>query len=557
MFGKIFTTFAVIALVLNVAIAGNHVGPKAKAPLRNTGEEPIRMTGAIVPPVTYSGGPGDSIGFADYDYGTNGSSNRNLINYGDGTLSFGRMASAGSQATDRGSYYKYYDGTSWTTGWTRVEAVRRGWGNIDQIADAGGVEVILSHTGMEVNVDAAKGAGVWSSVIAGGTGQLWPRLAIGSGFTIHVQYSNGNPPTGLFYASSPDAGTTWNLDQTIYSSPGAIADADGYDIAAQGMKVAFVIGGAGGDIVLVESFDGGATWTESVVWDIDESLSTPQDVPDGSVSAYYDAAGNLHLAWGSYYTLGDGNLYLSQDSPIRHWSMATGTQMVAYANPDTNIGTPPGRDGNYITQPDLCGDAEGNVFMIYTKMIPELDDSNNNYEHVFGRALAAGGTTWAGEVDITDGTGFDAAFPSAAELVGSNLHLVYMCDPIAGNNIQGTHAPLQAAFMYLAYDKTILLNATGVKEIPDAVPQTYQLAQNYPNPFNPATNIRYSIPEKSMVTLKVYDVLGREVATLVNGVQEAGSYVADFNASNLANGTYLYTLTAGNFTQTNKMMLLK
>ncbi|MFN3427377.1 MAG: T9SS type A sorting domain-containing protein, partial [Candidatus Thermochlorobacter sp.] len=86
----------------------------------------------------------------------------------------------------------------------------------------------------------------------------------------------------------------------------------------------------------------------------------------------------------------------------------------------------------------------------------------------------------------------------------------------------------------------------------------YKLEQNYPNPFNPATNIKYSIRSAGLVSLKVYDLLGREVATLVNQVQQPGEYQVTFNASNLtASGMYIYRLQAGNFTRTMKMMVVK
>ena len=85
----------------------------------------------------------------------------------------------------------------------------------------------------------------------------------------------------------------------------------------------------------------------------------------------------------------------------------------------------------------------------------------------------------------------------------------------------------------------------------------YSLAQNYPNPFNPTTSISYTIAERSAVSLKVYDVLGNEVATLVNTTQDVGAYDVNFDAANLASGLYIYTLKAGSFTSTKKMMLLK
>ncbi len=88
-------------------------------------------------------------------------------------------------------------------------------------------------------------------------------------------------------------------------------------------------------------------------------------------------------------------------------------------------------------------------------------------------------------------------------------------------------------------------------------PNKFYLSQNYPNPFNPSTTITYSIPQNQRVTLKVFDVLGNEVATLVNEEKPAGNYEVNFNAGDLASGIYFYKLQAGNFVQTHKMILLK
>jgi hypothetical protein len=90
-----------------------------------------------------------------------------------------------------------------------------------------------------------------------------------------------------------------------------------------------------------------------------------------------------------------------------------------------------------------------------------------------------------------------------------------------------------------------------------SAPSILELNQNYPNPFNPSTTISYSLPKTEMVSIKIYDMLGKEVRTLVNEYKNAGSYMVVFNASNLASGTYLYRLTTGEFTQVKKLILLK
>ena len=93
--------------------------------------------------------------------------------------------------------------------------------------------------------------------------------------------------------------------------------------------------------------------------------------------------------------------------------------------------------------------------------------------------------------------------------------------------------------------------------ISSIIPDNFSLKQNYPNPFNPSTVISYSIPKSGMVTLKVYDVLGKEVASLINEVKTAGSYEFQFNGSSLSSGVYFYRLQSGNFSDTKKMFLLK
>ena len=90
-----------------------------------------------------------------------------------------------------------------------------------------------------------------------------------------------------------------------------------------------------------------------------------------------------------------------------------------------------------------------------------------------------------------------------------------------------------------------------------SIPVEFKLEQNYPNPFNPVTVIKFKVPSSQVVTLKVYDLLGREVATMVNEEKQPGSYEVKFDGSNLASGMYIYQLQAGNFVQVKKMMLIK
>ncbi len=100
-------------------------------------------------------------------------------------------------------------------------------------------------------------------------------------------------------------------------------------------------------------------------------------------------------------------------------------------------------------------------------------------------------------------------------------------------------------------------NPSAVNEIEFAGLNDYELHQNYPNPFNPSTKIRFSIPSNEFLTLKVYNVLGSEIVTLIDNKLNAGSYEVDFNANGLTSGVYFYTLSTNNFTNTRKMILTK
>ena len=120
-------------------------------------------------------------------------------------------------------------------------------------------------------------------------------------------------------------------------------------------------------------------------------------------------------------------------------------------------------------------------------------------------------------------------------------------------NAKGIYAGFWTTMLAVLFDYVVITSAED--EI--SLPISYRLFQNYPNPFNPSTTIKYSIPKLSFVTIKIYDVLGSEVATLVNEEKPVGTYELNWNAANLPSGVYFYQLKAGSFVQTKKMLLLK
>ena len=137
--------------------------------------------------------------------------------------------------------------------------------------------------------------------------------------------------------------------------------------------------------------------------------------------------------------------------------------------------------------------------------------------------------------------------------IGSNITIPYLLDS-RQTNIQ---------LVMIAYD----INGQVIAQLQEnininAIPDEYELSQNYPNPFNPVTKIEYGLPEKGQVKLVIYDILGREVLTLVDGLQEAGYKTITWNGMNqtgrlVSAGMYFYAIQANDFRQVRKMILLK
>jgi hypothetical protein len=160
----------------------------------------------------------------------------------------------------------------------------------------------------------------------------------------------------------------------------------------------------------------------------------------------------------------------------------------------------------------------------------------------------------------------------AGELVDVNGNVVAVMNPT--NNPFTLTAPSAGTYRVNAGYKnpsrkwdstTVTINVTGIaNDLIESTPHTYKLYNNYPNPFNPSTKIFYSVPERSQVTLKIYDMIGNEVASPLNGEKASGNYSFNFDAGNLASGVYFYQLEAiplsglrTGFKETKKMILTK
>jgi hypothetical protein len=217
---------------------------------------------------------------------------------------------------------------------------------------------------------------------------------------------------------------------------------------------------------------------------------------------------------------------------------------------------------------DMPDKAETICFKLEVKSFPQdtlsvgfLNENKiTSFQHVELNILAKDGTvqsilTYLGNQSLSEKSGihnFSKAFEmSAKALKNKSLFLIPKVDVKGSLNEKGLQFSL------------VNISIEGSSELPknlfaeNSAPKEYLLEQNYPNPFNPSTQIKFSIPQNEFVILKVYDIIGREIAELVNEQKPAGTYSVSFDASNLASGIYLYSINAGTFKQINKMILLR
>jgi len=160
-----------------------------------------------------------------------------------------------------------------------------------------------------------------------------------------------------------------------------------------------------------------------------------------------------------------------------------------------------------------------------------LVQSSQAQNKISSNVLGNGGTTISGNSNRISGT------------LGQNLIGV-------SSNANNTS---NAGFWYQTAELV-----TSVEQIEtELLPNEFRLEQNYPNPFNPSTTIQFAVPQTSNVTIRIYDILGREVATLIDEKYQPGQYKVIFEAGQLASGLYVYRIQAGDFRETKKLMLLR
>lgn len=215
-----------------------------------------------------------------------------------------------------------------------------------------------------------------------------------------------------------------------------------------------------------------------------------------------------------------------------------------------------------VANPSLAYTSDG-TRLICTFCVAQKEQTSYGYHYfdIYSSFSDNDGATWSTPVNETNTPSLDEIYPSISKTGNTPgvMHMTYQVSSCPGSSsFNQTGTPKCPTYwVYRKYDP-VTGGLIGVSTISSKIPEGYSLHQNYPNPFNPSTKINFDMPKNGNVTLKVYDITGKLVSTVINNeFVSAGTKQVEFNAANLASGVYYYTLEASNWKETKKMVLVK
>lgn len=421
-----------------------------------------------------------------------------------------------------------------------------------------------------------------------GAAPIWPRLIATSSITNTNKFlligSQNTPGDTTFFnigtslTDSTFTGWTPQMECDVAETYAIARGDDGrIGVAFKNNEAHFLANS--GDVYFVESTDNGATFSTPLkIFDADfsptgDSLGAIRGV---SLSYQYDKPKVVfETIWqdpapGQYRPL--------WPSKIRFWSSTLpGTDpdksiVIADTNnvwfPKDSLFSGPNDVFGPLCRPTIGRSSDNNViftaFIVQTNKFMGMPDTAN-FHAIYLTASGDGGATWKTPVSITPETPLmDWTYPNMTpinDMDGADyyVNMLIQKDTIPGSFVQGAangQSLAQQMFTRVKISQDSI--DVGIQNISNEIPGNFSLSQNYPNPFNPTTSIRFELPTTSNVTLKVYNVRGQLVEILVNNEQvSAGFKEVEFNATNLASGIYFYSIQAGDFKATKKMILIK
>lgn len=441
---------------------------------------------------------------------------------------------------------------------------------------------------------------------------LWGRLATGGsdGNTVVHLISNYSDTTSILngvrspmiYSRSTDGGATWPItgialpdyDSTLIY----ISSAEDYAIDASGDNVVVLAGGLGEHVVLWKSTDNGDNFTKTFVdsfifaprYEYNIPLDSTYGTNDGSLTVVLDNNGNTHVAF-AYSEVGRDSAFIDTDNPqgaifvpgsigLIYWNEITDSlisipidtadvemnhndvyDIGGYTtNVDGSTGAPAARYGNnsILHKPSIAVDNSGNIFIIFS--MPQDADTTadgQGFRDIWVVASADSGQSWTKVQNITCSKAVEEAFASLAKNVDTDLHIVYQEDSEPGTALTNDDADGLNFIKYLQVNAASVLNGTasvcGTAAINELDNELFVVGQNTPNPFNRSTQISVILNKSTDVNFVLHDVLGKKIMETYYPNVSTGELLISINNENLK-GMYFYTIKAGNYSITKKMI---
>lgn len=614
------TTAPSKALQLPASIANVGVRTNVKTLIDDT-KPTVSQTKAVVSnakkaPQVPSSRVAAQIGTTVYQLQTNASSRNALYKKSDGTVAAVWTFSPTDPATDRGTGYAYFNGTSWSAQPSaRIESQRTGWPSI--AVTGANKEVVVCHntavSQLELASRTTMGSGTWTestNKLNGPSqgGNVWPRIVAGgpSNNSLHVISVTSPVSLGgkkynkqhaaLCYSRSLDGGSTWDKVNELSPFLDSLNNGfngfggDGYAIDARGNTVAYVAGSVSSDLVLMKSTDNGSNWTKKIILDFpfDNFNGQVTDLPpadavidtietnDGSFAVLIDNNDKAHVWFGRMRmvnpTLNDSGsyFYFPGIAGLMYWNENMGTNppvMIAGLEdidnsgvielPTVTSGRPFGTFGGSLTSHPSAGiDAAGKLYLAYDAVIENTNDGNSKaIRNIMLMGSPDGGTTWGTPVRANPDDNFEQVFPSVARFVNSCMSFMFQNDDAAGHGI-GTSNPDAAANppSKLAEIYYDCVTASTVTGVKEK-DEELVISHNYPNPFNGKTNVDVTLKRSSSLSVDVFNTIGQKVLASENKYLPAGTQTIVIDAAGLKAGVYFYTLRTIDGSVTRKMIV--
>ncbi len=548
------------------------------------------------------------LGVTKYDLQTNASLSNRFYMYPEGHMAHvWTIGLTPGSYPDRGTGYNYYNGTNWQPApTTRIETSRTGWPSYAPAGMNG--EAVIAHTATDLLYTKRDNrfSGAWASTSIAGpptTEPAWPRMTASGTDNQYLHYivnsytAYNNQTTALMYSRSSDGGQTWDMVHQVFDDLGpdyyVDVNGDAYAMASKGNTVAFVVGDAWMDLVLMKSTDNGETWDKTVVWqhpypmyDFSWDTDTFYCV-NNSISLDIDKDGLVHVAFGVCKVQGNS------DQTYNYWPGVDGIVYWNENRPTFSENTmalcPYGYDGSELTDnynligwaqdvngngtldivgdlisyralglsgmPNIHVDDDDNVYIAYSSITEGYDNGTNTYRHIWVRMAADKGERWSGTftdlmadiVHIFD----EGIYPLLGNISDENIYIVYNTDPNPGlalNPGTAQHEPIDNHQIYVVVPKDQL--GVGISEKP-----AVQVSNPYPNPASDLVYLSVTTERNAPVQVTLTNLAGQNIRSYDFGNRTAGTHLLSINTSGLNHGFYLCTVYSGAHKVTHRIVI--